>query len=359
MAKSEFLQALTEISELRKLSREVIADALKQALVTAYQRDAHPIKSQKIDATVDLVTNQHRILVEKEVTDSGDEDQTSIPIERATSIDPNIVVGDMIMVPIEDTIERFGRIAAQTAKQVISQKIRDAEREQLFGEFKEREGELASAQVQSISSGQITFTIDRAEAVMPRKEMIPGENFKVRDKVRVLISEVKKSTREPAITVSRANKNMLRRLLEYEVPEIYQRKIEIKGIAREAGHRSKVAVVALQPGIDPLGACVGERGQRIRAIVDELHGEKIDVIPWHTDPAVFIKKALSPAEVSSVFLEEDIDQGKTALVIVPEAQLSLAIGREGQNARLAAKLTGWRIDIKPDTPGLGAGTAEE
>ncbi|MHB8629247.1 MAG: transcription termination factor NusA [Aggregatilineales bacterium] len=346
MAKSEFLLALNEISELRKLSRDVIAEALEQALISAYRRDSHAINAQRVEAQIDLVTNQHRILIEKEVVEDGDEDQTLIPIERALQVDPNTHIGEMLMVPIEDTVERFGRIAAQTAKQVISQKIREAERTQLYDEFKQREGELASAQIQSVTPSHITLTIDRAEANMPRKEMIPGERYRTHDKIRVLISEVKKSSREPAITVSRANKNMLRRLLEYEVPEIYNKQVEIKSIAREAGHRSKVAVAALQPGVDPLGACVGPRGMRIQNIVRELNDEKIDVIPWSADQGVFIQKALSPAQVSSVFLEEDIDQGKTALVIVPDNQLSLAIGREGQNARLAAKLTGWRIDIK-------------
>lgn len=346
MAKSEFLLALNEISELRKLSREVIADALRQALISAYRRDSHASTAQRVDAEVDLVTNQHRILVEKEVIDEPIEDQTLVPLDRARTVDPKAEIGDMVMMPIEDTVERFGRIAAQTAKQVISQKIRDAERGQLFDEFKLREGELASAQIQTVTNSHVTLTIDRAEVVMPHKEWIPGERYRAHDKIRVLISEVKKSTREPVITVSRANKNMLRRLLEYEVPEIYNKQVEIKSIAREAGHRSKVAVAALQAGVDPLGACVGPRGMRIQNIVRELNDEKIDVIPWSADQAVFIQKALSPAQVSSVFLEEDIDQGKTALVIVPDNQLSLAIGKEGQNARLAAKLTGWRIDIK-------------
>src|SRR5579864_1629522 len=216
MAKSEFLLALNEISELRKLSRDVIAEALEQALISAYRRDSHAINAQRVEAQVDLVTNQHVIMIEKEVVEDGDEDQTLIPIDRALQVDPKARLGDMLMVPIEDTLERFGRIAAQTAKQVISQKIREAERNQLYDEFKLREGELASAQIQSVTPSHITLTIDRAEANMPRKEMIPGERYRAHDKIRVLISEVKKSSREPAITVSRANKNMLRRLLEYE-----------------------------------------------------------------------------------------------------------------------------------------------
>lgn len=346
MAKSEFLLAFNEIAELRKLPREVITEALRQALISAYRRDTRASSAQRVEAEIDLITNQHKIFVEKEVVDDIVDDNTEVTINKARYIEPDVNLGDMVMVPIEYDVKRFGRIAAQTAKQVISQKIRDAERNQLYEEFKNREGELATGQIQSINNQQITLTLDRAEAIMPRKDQIPGERYRAHDKIRVLISEVKKSTRDPQIIVSRAHKNMLRRLLEYEVPEIYNKQVEIKSIAREAGHRSKVAVAAMQPGIDPLGACVGMRGTRIQNIVKELNEEKIDVIPWDADQSVFIAKALSPARVSGVYLEEDIDQGRTAIVIVPDDQLSLAIGREGQNARLAAKLTGWRIDIK-------------
>jgi N utilization substance protein A len=349
MAKSEVSLAFNEISELRKLPKDTITDALRQALVSAFRRDKRPSAAQRIDADVDLNTSSYHILVEKEVVDSIIDDNTEVAFDAAIQVDPNIQLGDMLMVPIEYNVRDFGRIAAQTAKQVISQKIRDAERNQLYDEFKTREGELVTGQIQSINSNQITLTVDRAEAIMPRKEMMPGERYRAHDKIRVLIAEVKKSTRDPQIIVSRAHRNLLRRLLEYEVPEIYNKQVEIKNIAREAGHRSKVAVAALQPGVDPLGACVGVRGSRIQNIVKELNDEKIDVIPWDNDQAVFISKALSPARVTGVYLEEDIDQGRTAIVIVPDDQLSLAIGKEGQNARLAAKLTGWRIDIKSVT----------
>ena len=226
------------------------------------------------------------------------------------------------------------------------QRIREAERESLYDEFVEREGDLVTGTVQSVTAGAITLSLGRAEAIMPRAHQIPGERYRHHDKVRAYVAEVKKNSRGPQIVVSRAHKNMLRRLLEYEVPEIYNGQVEIKNIAREAGHRSKVAVAALQEGVDPVGACVGMRGIRIQNIVKELSDEKIDVIEWNPDPAIFIGKALSPARVSDMLLEEDFDTGRTATVIVPDDQLSLAIGREGQNARLAAKLTGWRIDIK-------------
>ncbi|MCB0055718.1 MAG: transcription termination/antitermination protein NusA, partial [Caldilineaceae bacterium] len=245
------------------------------------------------------------------------------------------------------------RIAAQTAKQVLLQRVREAEREHLYEDFSGREGELVNGTVQSISGQHITIGLGRTEAILPKSHQVPGERYRAHDKIRVYVLEVRRTNRGPQIFVSRNHRNLLRRLLELEVPEIYNGQVEIKSIAREAGQRSKVAVQALQPGVDPVGACVGMRGVRIQSIVRELNDEKIDVIEWDPDQHVFIAKALSPARVSQVFLEEHPDEGKTAIVIVPDDQLSLAIGREGQNARLAAKLTGWRIDIKSLTEAAG------
>lgn len=342
--KSDFTLAFNEIVEARALPREVVLEALSQALVSAYKRDANIGNNQRVEAHI-TATGESEILLEKEVVDSVTTDQTEVEISIAQKYDPSVEIGDMIMVPVK-TGTNFGRIAAQTAKQVILQRIREAERESLYDEFIEREGDLITGTVQSVAGGTITLSLGRAEAVMPRKEQIPSERYRPHDKVRAYVAEVKKNSRGPQIVISRAHKNMLRRLLEYEVPEIYNGQVEIKSIAREAGHRSKVAVAALQEGVDPVGACVGMRGMRIQNIVRELSDEKIDVIEWNADPAQFIAKALSPARVSDMLLEEDFDTGRTATVIVPDDQLSLAIGREGQNARLAAKLTGWRIDIK-------------
>ncbi len=342
--KSDFTLAFNEIVETRALPREVVLEALAQALVSAYKRDANIGNNQRVEAKVDL-TGQTEILLEKEVVDEVQTDQTEVAIQDAQRYYPEIQMGDMVMMPVK-TGSNFGRIAAQTAKQVILQRIREAERETLYDEFAEREGDLITGTVQSVTHNSITVSLGRAEAVMPRKEQIAGERYRPHDKVRAYVAEVRKNTRGPQIVVSRAHKNMLRRLLEYEVPEIYNGQVEIKNIAREAGARSKVAVAALQEGVDPVGACVGMRGIRIQNIVKELNDEKIDVIEWSPDPAVFIAKALSPARVSDMLLEDDFDTGRTATVIVPDDQLSLAIGREGQNARLAAKLTGWRIDIK-------------
>ncbi len=237
-------------------------------------------------------------------------------------------------------------MAAQTAKQVILQRLREAEREAQYAEFAEREGEMVHGTVHSITPQAVTIGLGRAEAILPRNQQIPGEHFRVRDRVRVYVLEVRKSSRGPVIIVSRTHPNMLRRLLEMEVPEINQGMVEIKAIAREAGKRAKVAVAAMADGVDPVGACVGLRGVRIQSIVRDLNDEKIDVIEWNADPATFIAKALSPARVSGVYLDEDPDHGKTAMVVVPEDQLSLAIGHAGVNARLGARLTGWRIDIK-------------
>jgi transcription termination/antitermination protein NusA len=342
--KSDFTLAFNEIVELRALPREVVMDALSQALVSAYKRDANIGNNQRVEAQIDLTGEAH-IFLEKEVVESVETESTEVALEVAREHVPEAELGETVMVPVQTSIT-FGRIAAQTAKQVILQRIREAERDALFEEFVEREGDLVTGTVQSVSHGSLTISLGRAEAVMPRQHQIPGERYRPHDKVRAYVAEVKRNTRGPQIVVSRAHKNMLRRLFEYEVPEIYNGQVEIKNIAREAGHRSKVAVAALQEGVDPVGACVGMRGMRIQNIVKELNDEKIDVIEWNADSAVFIGKALSPARVSDMLLEEDLDTGRTATVIVPDDQLSLAIGREGQNARLAAKLTGWRIDIK-------------
>jgi N utilization substance protein A len=346
MAKSEFTLAFNEITETHHLPREIVIDALRQALISAYRRDASASPAQRVEAEVDLTTNRHKILVEMDVVESVMTERTEVSLEKARYFEPDAQIGDTIMVPVEYNMKTFGRIAAQTAKQVILQKIREAERKSLYDEYRDREGDLITGQVQSVTGQHITLSLGRAEAIMPRSQQIQGERYHPHDKIRTLVLEVKESNRGPQIIVSRAHKNMLRRLLEYEVPEIYNGQVEIKNIAREAGHRSKVAVSALQAGVDPVGACVGLRGMRIQNIVKELNEEKIDVIEWNADQAVFIAKALSPARVTAVYLEDDIDQGHTATVIVPDDHLSLAIGREGQNARLAAKLTGWRIDIK-------------
>jgi len=346
---NELQIAFNEIAEMRSLPADVVLEALQSALVSAYRRDSGASSAQAIEARIDPQTGRARVFVEKEVVDEVLTDATEVTLEKARFYNPEAELNDIVMVQVENTTKNFGRIAAQTAKQVILQKIREAERTALYEEFINREGDLITGTVQSVNSRQVTLSLGRAEADLPRSQQIPGERYRPHEKTRVYVMEVKKSNRGPQIIVSRAHRNMLRRLLEYEVPEIYNGQVEIKSIAREAGHRSKVAVAALQDGIDPVGACVGMRGIRIQNIVKELHDEKIDVIEWNTDAEAFISKALSPARVTGVYLDDDPIDGRTAVVVVPDDQLSLAIGREGQNARLAAKLTGWRIDIKSVT----------
>ncbi|TFH34452.1 MAG: transcription termination/antitermination protein NusA, partial [Anaerolineales bacterium] len=283
-------------------------------------------------------------LVEKEAVEAVENEQTEVELGRAKEFNAEAELGDMVMV--ESTPEDFGRVAAQTAKQVILQRLREAERDAQYEEFVEREGDMVHGTVHSITPQAVTVGLGRAEAILPRNHQIPGEHFRVRDRIRTYVLEVRKSPRGPVIVVSRTHPHMLRRLLEMEVPEISQGLVEIKAIAREAGKRAKVAVAASREGVDPVGACVGLRGVRIQSIVRDLNDEKIDVIEWNADPATFIAKALSPARVSGVYLDDDPRRGKTAMVVVPEDQLSLAIGRAGVNARLGAKLTNWRIDIK-------------
>ena len=343
--KSEFILAFNEICESRGLPKEDVFDALKTALVSAYRRDSNLSNAQRVTAEIDPRTGEPTIYTEKEVVEDIFDHRTEVLISQARLEGyPDVELGETVM--IDSTTESFGRIAAQTAKQVLLQRVREAEREHLFEDFSGREGELVNGTVQSISGQHITIGLGRTEAMLPKGQQVPGERYRAHDKIRVYVLEVRRSARGPQIVVSRNHRNLLRRLLELEVPEIYNGQVDIKSIAREAGQRSKVAVQALQPGVDPVGACVGMRGVRIQSIVRELNDEKIDVIEWDPDQRVFIAKALSPARVSHVFLEEHPDEGKTAVVIVPDDQLSLAIGREGQNARLAAKLTGWRIDIK-------------
>lgn len=342
--KNQFLLAFNEICKEKNLPPDTVIDALQTALVSAFRRDNGVSNSQGVEAELDPRTGDVRILAEKEVTEDIFDDRTEIVLEEARQIKPDAELGDLIMA--DATPANFGRIAAQTAKQVILQRVREAERDHLFDEFSGREGEIVNGTVQSTSGGNITIGLGRTEAVLPRGQQVPRERYKAHDKIRVYILEVRRTSRGPQIFVSRSHRNLLRRLLELEVPEIYNGQVDIKSIAREAGARSKVAVQAMQPGVDPVGACVGMRGVRIQSIVRELNDEKIDVIEWDDDPTNFIAKALSPARVSQVFLDDDPINGRTATVIVPDDQLSLAIGREGQNARLAAKLTGWRIDIK-------------
>jgi len=343
--KSEFSLAFNEITERFSLPAETVMETLEAAMASAYRRSVNASSAQNVEVRIDPGSGDIVVYAEKEVVDDVENPATEVLIDEAREIDPDVELGGVIMV--ESTPEDFGRVAAQTAKQVMLQRLREAEREAQYSEFIEREGDMVHGTVHSITPQAVMVgLLGRAEAILPRNQQIPGERFRVRDRIRVYVLEVRKSSRGPVIVVSRTHPAMLRRLLEMEVPEINQGLVEIKAIAREAGKRAKVAVAAMRDGVDPVGACVGLRGVRIQSVVRDLNDEKIDVIEWNPDAATFIAKALSPARVSGVYLDDNLQHGKTAMVVVPEDQLSLAIGRAGVNARLGARLTGWRIDIK-------------
>mgnify|MGYP000097265745 CR=1 FL=1 len=345
MAKNEFALAFNEMLEEKQLARDVVVFAIESAMISAYRRAVGASTAQHVEAKLDPDTGVVTVYAEKEVVEDKVMDvRTEVLLEEARKVKPDAQVGDMVIV--ESTPSDFGRVAAQTARQVIQQRIREAERANQMQYFERQLGEIVSGIVQASNAQSVTIGLDmKAEGVMPNNQKIPGERLKVHDRIRAVVMEVKDGARGPQIILSRAHRNFLRRLLENEVPEIYHGIVEIRAIAREPGARAKVAVSATQPGIDPVGACVGIKGVRIQAIVKELHDEKIDIIQWDPDPVVYISKAISPARVSGVYLVDN-ENARTATVVVGEDQLSLAIGRDGQNARLAAKLTGWRIDIK-------------
>ncbi len=345
MTKSEFALAFNEVLEDKQLPKEIILGAIESAMVSAYRRAVNASSAQQVEAKVDPETGEVLIYAEKEVVEDIVDDRTEVLLEEARRFDADVQLGDMALV--ETTPSDFGRVAAQTARQVIQQRIREAERAAQMEYFDKQSGEIVSGVVQAANAQSTTVGLDmKAEGIMPGNQRIPGERFRLHDRIRSVVLEVKDGPRGPQIILSRSHRNFLRRLLENEVPEIYHGIVEIRAIAREPGQRAKVAVMATQPGVDPVGACVGIKGVRIQAIVKELHDEKIDIIQWDPDPVVYISKAISPARVNGVYLSETSDTGRTATVVVQEDQLSLAIGRDGQNARLAAKLTGWRIDIK-------------
>ena len=348
--KSDFYAAIAQIASERSLSKDVIIESVEQALISAYKRMTGT--DQNVSVQIDPVSGLVRVYTEKLVVEQVSDPRIEISLAEARAVNPAAAEEDYV--PVETTPANFGRIAAQTAKQVVMQRIREAERDRVYVDYSDRVGDIISGvvqrtelprgeQVRPDAPGAVILEFGKVEAVMPPGEQVKAERYHIGQRLRVLLLEVQRNQRGPQLIVSRAHRHMLRRLLELEVPEIHNGTVEIKGIAREAGTRSKVAVAARQEGLDPVGACVGMRGIRIQNIVNELDGEKIDIVAWHPDMAAFIANALSPAQVVSVEL---LDPEKTAQVIVPERQLSLAIGKEGQNARLAAKLTGWRIDIK-------------
>ncbi|CAN5801453.1 hypothetical protein BH10CHL1_BH10CHL1_40230 [soil metagenome] len=347
------IAGINQVATDKGLDREVIFQAIEAALVSAYRRNYGTMSN--VSAEVDRVTGDMRVFAEREVVDEVFNLRTEVTEQDARKSHPDAKLGDVVRVP--SAPDDFGRIAAQTAKQVILQRIREAERDTVYENFAHQVGEIVNTQIRSIDaqSGAVTVLLgEKHEILLMREDLIAAEKLRRGDFIRVYVVDVHKSTRGPVIKLSRTHRNLLRRLMEQEIPEVRDGIVEIKAIAREPGARSKVAVVGTVPGIDPVGSCVGMRGLRIQNIVNELAGEKIDVIEWSTDIGTYITNALSPAKVSNVILDEH-SSIKTAVVVVPDRQLSLAIGKEGQNARLAAKLTGWRIDIKSESEAQSEG----
>ena len=339
--KSEFLLAITQLSAEKNLPKEVVISAVESALVSAYRKDSF-MPTQNIEVKINRNTGRVEVWAEKTVVAKPADTKQEISLTDAKKIKSDVKLGELIMV--ESTPQDAGRIAAQTAKQVILQRLHEAEHSAIFEEYAGKSGDIVSGVIQRIEPRQVLIDLGRVEAVLPSNEWMSNERYRIGQRLKVYMVEVAKTPRGPRVVVSRSHPELLKRLFELEVPEVSNGTVEIKSVAREAGFRSKVAVAARQPGIDPVGCCVGLRGIRIQNIVGELSGEKIDVVLWNADPFAFIASSLSPAQIVAVELNKTDGQ---ATVIVPDRQLSLAIGKEGQNARLAAKLTGWRIDIKP------------
>ncbi len=357
--KSDFLLAITQLSAEKNLPKDVVLTAVESALASAYKKEDFAA-NQNITVKINPNTGKVEVYAEKIVAEKPADIGLEITLAEAKKIKSDAKIGDAIMV--ESTPANAGRIAAQTAKQVILQRLHEAEHSAIFEEYADKEGEVVSGIVQRFEAGQVNIDLGRTEAVLPPSEQVRTERYRIGQRLKVVLLQVARTGKGPKVIVSRSHPELLRRLFELEVPEVYNGTVEIKSIAREAGFRSKIAVTAKQEGIDPVGCCVGLRGIRIQNIVSELSGEKIDVVQWNADQASFIASALSPAHILSVELNK---AEQAATVIVPDKQLSLAIGKEGQNARLAAKLTGYRIDIKSasmaeaEKPAVPKATAKE
>lgn len=336
---TEFMEALTDLERDKGIKKDILLEAIETALISAYKR--HFGTDQNARVEIDGDTGEIKVFAIKNVVDEIEDEETEITVEQAREINEKYEAGDVV--ETEVTPRDFGRIAAQTAKQVVVQRIREAERGIIYDQYSEKENEVLTAIVHRIERGNIYVELGRAEGIIPVSETVYSEQYNINDRIKVYVLEVKKTNKGPQIIVSRTHPALIKRLFEIEVPEIRQNVVQIKSIAREAGGRTKIAVWSDEKDVDPVGACVGHKGTRIEKVVEELNGEKIDVVPWSADPIEFIANALRPAKVVMVQINED---EKAAKVIVPDYQLSLAIGKEGQNARLAAKLTGWKIDIK-------------
>ncbi len=337
----ELIRALDEIEKEKEISKEVMLKTIEESLLTACKNQFG--KSDNVKVSIDRYSGEVKVYTVKTVVEDVMDDLTEISVSDADDICPGKQVGDEVEIIV--TPKNFGRIAAQKAKQVVVQKIREGEREIIYNHFSEKERDIVTGTVQRIVGGNISVDLGKTDTILSITEQVPTEHFKPTERIKLYVVEVKKTSKGPRITVSRTHPEFVKRLFEYEVTEVQDGTVEIKSVAREAGSRTKIAVYSNNPDVDPVGACVGVNGIRVNAVVEELHGEKIDIINWSEDPAKFIENALSPAKVISVNVDEE---EKTANVLVPDFQLSLAIGKEGQNARLAARLTGYKIDIKSE-----------
>ena len=355
---AEIISALQQLSKDRGISFEVLADAIEAALVSAYKKNYNT--SGNVRANLDRESGRIEIWASKTVVETVADPMTEISLKNAKAVNPLFEIGDVLEEEAET--KNFGRIAAQTAKQVVMQRIREAEQGAIFDEYAEKENEVLTAIVQRTEKNGIYVELGKTDGLIPFNEVITGETYETNDRVKVYVLKVQRDTKGPQILASRTHPGLVKRLFELEIPEIQSGIVQIKSIAREAGQRTKIAVFSTDEQVDAVGACVGQRGVRVERIVSELHNEKMDIIEWDPDIAVYIAKALGPAKVTMVFINE---AEKAARVIVPDSQLSLAIGKEGQNARLAAKLTGWKIDIKSQSQadgeydGLGIGDEGE
>ncbi|MGI6684821.1 MAG: transcription termination factor NusA [Bacillota bacterium] len=339
---AEFIEALKELEKERNIATDVLIEAIEAALISAYKKNFG--SSQNVRVEINRNTGEIHVYNRRNIVEKVEDPRVEVSLSEAREIRPNYEIGDVL--ETEVTPRTFGRIAAQTAKQVVVQRIREAERSNIYEEFISREFDIVTGIVQRYEMKNVFIDLGKTEAVLMPTEQIPHEQYNQGDRIKTYIVEVKKTTKGPQILVSRTHPGLLKRLFELEVPEIHDGVVELKSVAREAGARSKIAVYSKHENVDPVGACVGPKGMRVQTIVNELRGEKIDIVKWSADPAVFVENSLSPAKVISV----DINMTeKVAQVIVPDYQLSLAIGKEGQNARLAAKLTGWKIDIKSES----------
>ena len=338
----DFLDALTELEREKNISKEDIITAIEDAVELAYKKNYGNYPNVRV--LVDREDGEVLVLMSKEVVSEVEDDMMEVSLEEARSYDERYEVGDVIEYQVDP--KDFGRIAAQTAKQVVVQRIREAERRNSYDEFANKQDEIVTAKIERINNGTMFLSVGNSEGILPLSEQVKTESFNVGDRIKVYVIDVKKATKGPQIFLSRSHPGLVRRLFELEVPEISDGTVEIKGIAREAGSRTKIAVYSHDENVDPVGACVGNRGTRVQSIVDELFGEKIDIIVWDEDPAVLISNVLKPAEVEGVYINYVSEKEKMATAVVPEQQLSLAIGREGQNVRLAARVSGWKIDIK-------------